>query len=339
MSLMGVDAGTTGVKAVIFNDEGEILAQSYREYPLIYLEHAGWVELDAEQIWEATKEAISEAVAIAGKSDPVQALAVSSMGETVVPVDNDGCTLTNAIANLDTRPIKQAKHLEETLGQWQVFSLTGHPIHPMYTLPKLIWLCEERTDIFLKTWKFLCAQDFISFRLGAKEPAIDWSLASRTMGFDVLRKRWCKEILEAAGLREDLLPRALPAGEPIGTVDPKVSEETGLSPKTVIATGGHDQPCGCLGSGVVKGGVAMDAIGTVDCITVAMSEPVLNEAMLQNNFCCYPHVAEDLYVTVTWSWTGGILLRWYRDNFASEEKSVAQRIGTDVYDLIVAQAS
>lgn len=339
MSLMGVDTGTTGVKAVIFNEEGKILAQSYREYPLIYPGPAGWVEIDAERIWEATKEAISEAVTKAEDSDPVEAIAVSSMSETVVPVDKDGRTLMNAIANLDTRPIKQAKRLKELLGQWRVFSLTGHPIHPMYTVPKLMWLKEERPEILAKVWKFLCIQDFISFRLGAKDPATDWSMASRTLGFNVTQKRWCSEVLEAVGLSEDLLPRPLPAGEPIGTFDPKVAEEIGLSPNIVIATGGHDQPCGCLGSGVVKGGVAMDAIGTVDCITVAMSEPVLNETMLRNNFCCYPHVAEDLYVTVTWSWTGGILLRWYRDTFSTEEKSVAQRMGVDVYDLIVAQAN
>ncbi|MGQ9463671.1 MAG: FGGY-family carbohydrate kinase [Candidatus Fervidibacter sp.] len=339
MSLMGVDTGTTGVKAVIFNEEGEILGQSYREYPLIYPGPVGWVELDAERIWGATKEAIAEAIAQAGNEDPVEAIAVSSMSETFVPIDKDGCSLTNAIANLDTRPVAQAKQLEETLGQWKVFSLTGHPIHPMYTVPKLMWLRQERPDIFAKTWKFLCIQDFISLRLGAKDPTIDWSMASRTMGFDVVQKRWAHDVLEAAGLSEEMLPRPLPAGEPIGTVDSKVAEETGLSQKVVIATGGHDQPCGCLGSGVVKGGVAMDAIGTVDCITVAMSQPVLNETMLRNNFCCYPHVAEDLYVTVTWSWTGGILLRWYRDNFASEEKSVAERMGVDVYDLVVAQAS
>ncbi|MCS7187586.1 MAG: FGGY family carbohydrate kinase [Armatimonadetes bacterium] len=339
MSLMGVDTGTTGVKAVIFNCDGEILGQGYREYPLIYPGPNGWVELDAEQIWEATKEAIAEAIAKAGKGDPVEAIAVSSMSETVVPIGRDGRSLANAIANLDTRPVVQAKQLEETLGQWRVFSLTGHPIHPMYTVPKLMWFKQERPEIFGKVWKFLCIQDFVSFRLGAKDPAIDWSMASRTMGFNVLQKKWCREVLDAAGLSEEMLPRPLPAGEPIGTVDTKVAEETGLSPKVVIATGGHDQPCGCLGSGVVKGGVAMDAIGTVDCITVAMSEPVLNETMLKNNFCCYPHVAEDLYVTVTWSWTGGILLRWYRDTFASEEKSVAERMGVDVYDLIVAQAS
>jgi len=336
---MGIDTGTTGVKAVIFNDEGKILVQSYREYPLIYPGPSGWVELDAERIWEATKEAIAEATAAVGNSDPIEAIAVSSMGETVVPIDKEGRTLMNAIANLDTRPIEQAKQLEETLGQWRVFSLTGHLIHPMYTVPKLMWLRQERPEIFARVRKFLCIQDFVSFRLGAKEAAIDWSLASRTLGFDVIRRQWCQEVLEAAGLSEEMLPKPLPSGEIIGTVDPKVAEETGLSAKTVIATGGHDQPCGCLGSGVVKGGVAMDAVGTVDCITVAMSEPVLNEGMMRNNFCCYPHVAEDLYVTVTWSWTGGILLRWYRDIFATEEKSVAQRMGVDVYDIIVAQVS
>lgn len=339
MSLMGVDVGTTGVKAVVFNAGGEMLGQGYREYPLIHPGPPGWVELDSERIWQATKDAIREAVAKAGSGDPVEAIAISSMGETAVPLDADGQPLMNAIANLDTRATEQARQLEQTLGQQRVFSLTGHPIHPMYTVPKLMWLKDNRPEVFGQLWKFLCAQDFTAFRLGAKDPAIDWSLASRTMGFDVVGKRWCGEVLQAAGLTEDVWAKPLPSGEPISTVDPKIADELGLSSDVVLVTGGHDQPCGCLGSGVVKEGVAMDAIGTVDCITVAFGEPVLSEAMLRNNFCCYPHTAPDLYVTVTWSWTGGILLRWYRDIFASEEKSVAERMGVDVYDLIVAQAS
>ncbi len=338
MSLMGVDVGTTGVKAVIFRESGEILGQGYYEYPLIHPGLPGWVELDSEQIWEATKAAIRDAVAQAGNRDPVKAIAISSMGETVVPLDANGKPLMNAIANLDTRPHAQAQRLEQTLGQWQVFSVTGHPIHPMYTVPKLMWLREERPQIFERVWKFLCVQDLISFWLGG-EPVISWSMAARTMGFDVVRKVWSGKVLSAAGLTEAQLPRPSPSGEPIGTLRPSLAHELGLSPQVVIAVGGHDQPCGCLGAGVVREGLAMDAIGTVDCLTVVMAQPVLNETMLQNNFCCYPHVAEDLYVTVTWSWTGGILLRWYRDTFASEEKSVAARMGVDVYDLIVAQVS
>lgn len=339
MSLMGVDVGTTGVKAVVFREDGTQLGQGYYEYPLIYPGPLGWVELDSEQIWQATKKAIRDAVAQGGTDDPVEAIAVSSMSETVVPLDEQGRPLMNAIANLDTRPVAQAQRLEQTLGQWQVFSITGHPIHPMYTVPKLMWLQEERPELFARVWKFLCIQDFISFRLSAGEPKMSWSIAARTIGFDVVRKQWSPQVLQAAGLSEDLLPQTSPSGEPIGTLRPDVAEELGLSPKVIVAVGGHDQPCGCLGAGVVREGIAMDAIGTVDCLTVAFAQPILNETMLRNNFCCYPHVAEDLYVTVTWSWTGGILLRWYRDTFATEEKSVANRMGVDVYDLIVAQAS
>ncbi len=339
MSLMGVDVGTTGVKAVVFSEEGEVLGQGYYEYPLLYPGPPGWVELDSEQIWQATKAAIRDAVAQAGSNDPVEAIAVSSMSETVVPLDEQGRPLMNAIANLDTRPVAQAQRLEQAMGQWRVFSITGHPIHPMYTVPKLMWLKDERPELFPRVWKFLCVQDFISFCLTSGEPKIAWSMAARTIGFDVVRKEWSSEILTAAGLREEMLPRPSPSGEPIGTLRPELAGELGLSPKVVIGVGGHDQPCGCLGAGVVREGIAMDAIGTVDCLTVAFDQPVLNETMLRNNFCCYPHVAEELYVTVTWSWTGGILLRWYRDTFATEEKSVASRMGVDVYDLIVAQAS
>ncbi|MCS7223242.1 MAG: FGGY family carbohydrate kinase [Armatimonadetes bacterium] len=339
MSLMGVDLGTTGVKAVIFNEEGRILGSGYREYRLIYPGPSGWVELDPEEMWAATVLAIRQASLQAGSSDPVQALAVSSMGETFVPIGKDGQALRNAIANLDTRASLQARFIEDRFGGLTVFQKTGHPIHPMYTLPKILWLKENQPQIVARTWKFLCGEDFLLYRLGASEAVTDWTLASRTMGFDVVGKNWWSELRGALGIDEALLPQPLPSGRPVGTLTDDLAEELDLPKGVLLATGGHDQPCGCLGSGVVKGGVAMDAIGTVDCITVALSQPVLSETMWNNNFCCYPHTVEDLYVTVTWSWTGGILLRWYRDTFATEEKSVAIRTGTDVYDLILAQVS
>jgi Sugar (pentulose and hexulose) kinases len=116
MSLMGVDVGTTGVKAVIFNADGVILGVGYREYPLIYPGLPGWVELDSEQVWQATKDAIRQALAQAGNRDPVEAIAISSMGETAVPLDTGGKPLMNAIANLDTRAVAQAQRLEQRWG-------------------------------------------------------------------------------------------------------------------------------------------------------------------------------------------------------------------------------
>ena len=214
MSLMGVDVGTTGVKAVIFSADGALLGIGYREYPLLYPGPPGWVELDSERIWQATKEAIRQAVAHAGNRDPVEAIAISSMGETAVPLDTGGKPLMNAIANLDTRAVAQAQRLEQRLGQQRVFALTGHPIHPMYSVPKLMWLKDERPELFARLWKFLCAQDFTAFRLGARDPAIDWSLASRTMGFDVVRKVWCAEVMQAAELSETLWAKPLPGGKP-----------------------------------------------------------------------------------------------------------------------------
>ncbi len=339
MSLMGVDLGTTGVKAVIFNEDGRILGTGYREYRLIYPGPSGWVELDPEELWAATFLAIRQASVQAGSSDPVEALSVSSMGETFLPIGRDGKPLTNAIANLDTRAGKEAQFIKETIGELKVFQKTGHPVHPMYTFPKALWLKDNQKEVFAKTLKFLCGEDFLLYRLGADGAVTDWSLASRTMGFDVVSCTWWSELCQTLGLDVAMWSEPLPSGQPVGTLRDELADELDLPKGVVLATGGHDQPCGCLGSAVVRGGVAMDAIGTVDCITAAMSFPVLSKSMLENNFCCYPHVVRDLYVTVTWSWTGGVLLRWFRDTFASEERSVAIRTGTDVYQLILAQVS
>jgi len=118
-----------------------------------------------------------------------------------------------------------------------------------------------------------------------------------------------------------------------------VAKELGLPKETLVVTGGHDQPCGALGAGVIKPGITMDAIGTVECITPAFQKPVINRKMLSNRFCCYPHVVPNQYVTVAFNFTGGSLLRWYRDQFGEKEVEIAQKTGQDVYDSLVQKIS
>ena len=103
-------------------------------------------------------------------------------------------------------------------------------------------------------------------------------------------------------------------------------------------TGGHDQPCGALGAGVVEDGVGTYATGTVECITPAFKKRVVDPRLLENNIACYPHVVPGLFVALTFNFTGGSLLKWYRDTFGVAEKAIAKSQGKDVYDLILAEA-
>ncbi len=331
LSLLGLDIGTTGTKAIVFNLEGDIISQAYREYPLIYPQ-PGWIELDSVMVWEKVKEAIREAAA-GVDTDPIRALSVSTQGEAFVPISKNGEILDNSIVTFDNRATKIAERLGEKLDKMRIFEITGMPLSGVHTLNKVIWLRENKPEVYNNTWKFLCYEDFAFYKMGLA-PAIDYSLAARTMAFDVRKKEWSPEMLKIAEVDVSLFPEAKPSGEVVGKLSDSVAYELGLPKGVRAVTGGHDQPCGALGSGVIEESVAMDAMGTVDCITAALNKPVFSKEMLKNNHACYPHVVRDMYITLVFNFTGGSLLRWFRDTLAYEEVEEAKRTGKDVYDII-----
>jgi xylulokinase len=337
MSLLGLDVGTTGAKAIVFREDGALLGQGYREYPLLH-PRPDWIELDPTQVWELTAEAIREAVANAGGADPVEALAVSCLGEATAPVARDGRIVRNSILGFDARGQEEVDWWEAEVGRDRVFRITGRPLSIMYTAHKLMWLKKHEPQVYDGTWKFLGYGDYTLWRLGA-EPAIDYSLAGTMMLFDVNTKQWSQELLELAGLDAGKLSKPVPAGTEVGTLSPAVAESLGLPPGVKLVTGGHDQPCGALGSGCVEDGMAMDATGTVECLTPAFSRLVLTDGMLRSNLCCYDHTVPGMYVSLAFNFTGGSLLKWFRDTLGQADVEEARRTGDDVYDVLLRQCA
>jgi xylulokinase len=337
MSLLGIDVGTTGCKAIVFDLDGKVLGQGYREYPHIFPQ-PGWVEMSSDAVWAATKEAAREAVARAGARDPVRALAVSSQGEGVTAVGRDGQALAPSIVSFDNRTTAQSEWWQRQFGRRALFAITGQPLHPMYTVNKIMWWRDNDPQVFAQAWKFLCYQDLTLYRLGG-EPAIDYSLAGRTMAFDVRAERWSAELLSRAGVEAERLATVAPSGTIVGRVRDEVAQELGLPRAVAIVTGGHDQPCGALGAGIVAPHVAMDATGTVECITPAFAELNLSDAMLESNYSCYHHVVPGMYVTLAFNFTGGSLLRWYRDTLGKQEREDAEAAGIDAYEMMIGLAT
>jgi xylulokinase len=337
MSLLGIDVGTTGAKAIVFGLDGAVLGQGYREYPHIFPQ-PGWVEMDSDEVWSATKEAIAEAVSRAGRRDQVKALAVSSQGEGITPIGADGAALANTIVSFDSRTTAQSQWWERQFGKRKLFEITGLPLSPMYSINKIMWWRDNQPEVFARAWKFLCYEDFTAFRLGA-EPTIDYSLAGRTMAFDVRSQRWCDEILAAAGVEPARLAAVAPSGAVIGKVRDELASQLGLPRGVAIATGGHDQPCGALGSGVIEPRVAVDATGTTECITPVFLDLKLSDSMLESNYCCYHHVVPGTYITLAFNFTGGSLLRWYRDTLGKQEREDAEAAGMEVYEMMIGLAT
>ena len=332
MSILGLDVGTTGTKAVAFDIDGNIIASSYREYPLIH-PRPGWIELDSNVVWEAIKEVLTD---VAGKTkhDPVRALSISSQGEAATPISRTGEILDNSIVTFDIRTDGIAKWWEKVMSKEKMLKITGMPLHGMHTISKIMWIKKNKQDIYKKTWKFLCYEDFVIYKLTGI-PVIDYSMAARYMAFDIKNKKWSREILEKAGVPENIFPDAKPSGVIVEKINKKTADEIGLPDDLKVVTGGHDQPCGALGAGVIKSGFVMDATGTVECMAPAFKNPVLNKSMLKHNHCCYPHVVEDLYISLSFNFTGGCLLKWYRDTFCQAEVREAKEKNKDIYDIIL----
>ncbi|HZE97486.1 MAG TPA: FGGY-family carbohydrate kinase [Planctomycetota bacterium] len=334
MSLLGIDVGTTGCKAVVFDEGGRILSSAYREYPL-HFPQTGWIELDSNRVVKSVRDVVRESAGKA-KKDPVRALAVASQGEAVTPIGADGKFLHNGIVTFDARTAPLVDWWEQKLPRQRIFEISGMPLHGMYTASKILWWQQNRPDVFSKAKRFLCYQDLMIQQLGLT-PTIDLSLAARTMLLDIDKGVWSNELCGFAGIDPATLAKPVPAGSVIGEVPAKVAKSFGLPAGVVAVAGGHDQPCGALGAGVVEDGVGTYATGTVECITPAFGKRVVDPRLLANNIACYPHVVSGLFVALTFNFTGGSLLKWYRDTFAGGEKEKAKKAKRDVYDLILSE--
>ena len=336
MSLLGLDIGTSSCKATIIDFEGNIKGQAYKEYSLV-TPKPGWQEIDPNLVWSSVKEVIVESCSHY-KGDPIKAVSVSSFGEAATPIDYKGNVLYNSIIYIDTRGAEEAAYLKEKLGYEKILSITGASVHPMYTISKIMWLKKHMPELYKNTWKFLLFEDFILFKLGAK-PHTDYSLAARTMAFDIINKRWSTEILECAGVDIDKLGEPVQSGNVVGQISVSAAGELGLPLDILLVAGGHDQPCAALGAGVIKSDIAVDGLGTTECITPAFDRAVISHAMARNSFACVPHVKKDMYVTYAFTFTSGSMLKWYRDNFGRENEVEAVRLGVNVYSLMIDKAS
>jgi xylulokinase len=320
----------TGVKAVVFREDGKVLSSAYREYPL-HQPQRGWAELDGGEIWDATAAVVCEAASKAG--DSVRTVCVSSMGEAAVPIGADGRPLARAICAFDTRTAEITREIEARIGREKLFKITGHPPHTSYTINHVVWLKRNRPELVARTRRFLCMQDFLGFMLSG-EAAIGYSLAARTSLFDIRKRAWSEELFDAIGLSSGLFSRPVDAGTAYGKVRQEVASALGLSPETLVVAGGHDQPMCGLGAGATEEGIADLSLGTVECIANTHRKPVLSKKVLRHNFPVYNHVIPKHYTSLAYNLNSGGLLRWYRDNFAGPELAEAEREGRSVYEIL-----
>jgi xylulokinase len=308
MSLLAIDIGSSRCKAVVFAATGKILARHARVYTPEFPapSHA---EMNADRFFQAVCQC-SQA-ASKNLSDPVRALCLSSHGETLVPVNGRNEAIAPAILNQDNRASEETVWLEQTFGRKRLFEITGLVAHPMYPVPKVLWLRKHRPDIFVTSVRFLTVIGYVLSRLGLP-PYVDYSLASRYLAFDIRQHRWSEEILAATEIAAECLPVPVPAGTIAGKLDASAASQLGVSPGTTVVMGGHDQPCGGLGVGAIGPGRVADSMGTYECLLAASDQPSLTDAALAASLNSYCHVVPDKFVTLAY-FPSGIMIKWFHD--------------------------
>jgi xylulokinase len=308
MSLLAIDIGSSRCKAVVFAATGKILTQHACSYTPEFPAPAH-AEIKAERFWQAVCHC-SQAVS-RNLSDPVRALCLSSHGESFVPVNGRNEAIAPAILNQDNRATEEAVWFERTFGRKRLFEITGLVAHPMYPVPKILWLRKHRPDVFASPVRFLSVIGYVLSRLGLP-PYIDYSLASRYLAFDIRRRRWSDEILAATEINAECLPVPVPAGTIAGKLEGATASQLGLSPGTMVVMGGHDQPCGALGVGAIGPGRVADSMGTYECLVAASDQPSSTDVALAASLNSYCHVIPDKFVTLAY-FPSGIMIKWFHD--------------------------
>ena len=324
MSLLAVDMGSSSCKAIAFSADGRALVQKARSYPPPESRHPSWAEMPAENFWRALVEVV-QSIAAKVMHDPVEVLAISSHGETFVPVDSQGRAVAAAILNIDNRAVAEANWLSETVGKQRLFEITGQAPHPMYPAAKILWLRKHEPDVYASAACFVALPSYLLGRLGLP-PYVDYSLASRFLTFDICQHAWSAEILSLCRLEPQQLPQPVAAGTVAGELLPDIAGQLGLRPGTMVVVGGHDQPCGALGSGVLESGRISASLGTYECLVAVSHAPVLNTRAYDFNLNSYCHVVPDRYVTLAY-FPAGIMMEWFLRLIASPGELGAQEVG------------
>ena len=336
MFLIGLDIGTTGCKAILFDETGAILASASREYA-VDMPHPGWAEQDGEVVWKLAQECL-QTVATSSTVREVVAIGLSVQGEAIAPSDENGRLLRPMILGMDTRTAEQNRWLDEKIGAQNLFERTGMPLHTINTLPKLLWLKQNEPELWKVAARFLLYEDFLIQKMTG-HPAISRCLASRTQLYDLRQGDWSEEILQAIGLESSRLTPVSPSGVAVERMSAGLAKGLGFTNRPFIVTGVHDQACGALGVGLTTPGLAMVSTGTAEVVEVALASPTLNQELYRGNLSCYEHVVPELYLAMTLNHSGGLLLRWFRDTFCETEREQAQAARLDPYDLILRHAS
>jgi len=328
--VIGCDVGTSGTKAIVVSESGEVLSKVMVEYPLS-TPHPGWAEQHPDTWVKAAFSAIAGAVKKAGVSpSDVKALGFSGQMHSSVFLDKSGKVLRPALLWCDTRTHQECEDITRKAGISNLRKWVSNPALEGFTLPKILWVKRHEPRTYAKIAQVMMPKDYVRYRLTG-EYSTEVSDAAGTLYFDVKNRRWSKELLSRLGIPPSWFPRVVESQEICGRLTASAAKALGLKSGTPVVGGGADNTCGAVGNGIIQKGDVMASLGTSGVFFAHSDRVKVDPGLRAHSFC---HSVPGKWYLMGVMLSAGFSLRWYRDGLGLTEKETARRAGKDPYNVL-----
>ena len=326
--VLALDAGTTSLKGMLFESNGREVASSVQEYELLK-PATDIVELDCEVYWHAARQAIRD-ILRESQIDPrrIRSVGITSQGETLTVLDSGGRPLRRSIVWLDNRSQAEAEKIAGQFSLDEVYRTTGQQeIIATWTATRILWIREYQPEVFRKACKYLLVEDYLIYRLTGRY-VTDRALNPSTLYYDLTTEDWWPQMLLFLGITRQQLPELKYSGEAAGPITARAAEETGLSAHALVTTAPIDQIAGAVGAGNIESGVTTETTGAALAICTSSDRPIYDP---QKRIGLYAHAVRGHYMSLPWTPTAGMVLRWFRDELGGGQDYAA--LGHEAQDV------
>ena len=336
--LIGTDIGTSGTKSILMDLGGRLIAQDLEEYDVL-TPRPLWAEQHADVWLAAAKRSIAKTAAASGvPKEDIAGICISGLyGGSGVPLDGNMNPVRPCLIWMDRRADAQERWVLEHIGSERLARITHNGADPYYGFTKILWIRDNEPENWAKIRLFLPPNDYVIFRLTG-EAAIDYSAAGNLGGvFDMNARCWSGELLDAMGIPRSLMPeRIVQSDAVVGGLTSEAAEELGLWTGLPVCAGGVDCGVATLGLGVFEPGDYAAAIGTSMCAALIHDKPIRSDGLIS-----WPYVLDSGRLTYSFGGgcTAGAVVKWFRDEFAGEEKAAQAAGGKSAYAALDTEAA
>jgi xylulokinase len=335
ITLLGIDVGTGGTRALLIDESGVVLGSATHEHVPFASPQTGWAEQDPADWWLACQLAVRKLLRqFPGGAADVACIGLSGQMHGAVLLDGQDRPLRPSLIWCDQRTAPECEYLNAIVGAERLVELTSNPALTNFTLTKLLWVRTHEPEIWSRFRSFLLPKDYVRLCLTGVR-ASDVSDASGTLLLNVRGRRWSQEMLDAVGLNASCLPGVYESQEIVGAVTTSAAALLGLRAGTPVIAGAGDQAAGAIGMGIVRPGDVSATIGTSGVVFAASETPVTDPKGRLHTFC---HAMPGRWHVMGVTQAAGLSLRWFRDTFGTVT-SGNEGEETHAYELLCAEAA